>query len=106
VAVTQPDDAVAEFYADVVDGRFDEAYGLWSERMKATYPRAENLDGRFASTAAIEFSELRVASLGTDTAIVQANFTETYDGGGGREFIGYWELVRVDGRWLLDAPHY
>jgi hypothetical protein len=43
---------------------------------------------------------------GQRTATVQANFVETYESGSTREFIGYWELIAVDGRWLLDAPHY
>jgi hypothetical protein len=37
---------------------------------------------------------------------VQANFTETYDSGSSNRFVGYWRLVRVDGRWLLDDPTY
>jgi hypothetical protein len=74
--------------------------------MKATYPRQENLDDRFDDTASITFEQLFVASRTSRTATVQANFVETYDSGSSREFIGYWELVLVDGRWLLDAPHY
>jgi hypothetical protein len=23
-----------------------------------------------------------------------------------RSFVGYWRLALVDGRWLLDEPHY
>jgi hypothetical protein len=37
---------------------------------------------------------------------VQADFVETNDAGDSREFIGYWRLVLVSGRWLLDAPTY
>jgi len=106
VAVAQPDDAVAAFYANVAEGDFDAAYALWSARMKATYPRQENLDERFDDTARITFHQLEVVEQRGDYAVVQANFTETYDSGSSRQFIGYWELVRVDGRWLLDAPHY
>lgn len=106
VALAGPDDAVASFYGFVADGAFDSAYALWSARMKATYPRQENLDDRFANTASITFSQLTVASRSGDAATVQANFTERYDGGGSREFIGYWRLVRVDGSWLLDEPNY
>jgi hypothetical protein len=101
-----PSDAVAAFYRRVSDGSFDAAYALWSDRMKATYPRQENLDGRFANTASVTFTELRVASQSETTATVQANFVERYDGGGSREFVGYWQLVRVGGAWLLDAPTY
>ena len=106
VAVAQPDDAVAAFYGHVESGRFDEAYALWSDRMKATYPREPNLDGRFAETADIAFSALYVASQSANAATVQANFRETYESGSSRDFIGYWRLVNVDGRWLLDEPTY
>ena len=106
LALAGPDDAVAAFYAHVVDGEFDAAYSLWSERMRAAYPRPENLDQRFDETASIVFQQLFVAEQVGDRATVQANFTETYDSGSSREFIGYWRLVRVDGRWLLDEPSY
>jgi hypothetical protein len=106
VAMADPADAVAAFYGHVTDGRFDSAYALWSSRMKATYPRQENLDNRFADTTAITFLRLEVVSRTDRSAIVQADFVETYDSGSSRQFIGYWELIRVDGRWLLDAPHY
>jgi hypothetical protein len=106
VALAQADDSVAAFYANVAAGNFDAAYSLWSDRMKATYPRQENLDDRFDDTANITFEQLFVASQTSRTATVQANFVETYDSGSSREFIGYWELVLVNGRWLLDAPHY
>jgi hypothetical protein len=106
VAVAGPDDAVAAFYGHAAGGNFDAAYALWSARMRAAYPRQENLDGRFAETASIAFEQLFVAEQTDGAATVQANFTETYDSGATRDFIGYWQLVRVDGRWLLDRPHY
>lgn len=105
-AVASPADAVVAFYRRVTDGNFDAAYALWSDRMKATYPRQENLDDRFDSTASIEFSQLYVAEQTATTATVQANFTETYDGGGSRDFVGYWRLIRTERGWLLDAPNY
>lgn len=101
-----PVDAVAAFYRFVARGDFDDAYALWSERMKATYSRQGNLDDRFADTAEITFSQLFVASQSATAATVQANFTERYDSGSSREFVGYWRLVRVDGAWLLDEPTY
>ena len=101
-----PQDAVAAFYARVTRGDFDDAYALWSARMKAAYPRQGNLDDRFADTASITFTDLRVASQSGDSATVQANFVERYDGGGSREFIGYWRLVRSGSGWLLDEPTY
>ena len=106
VALAQPDDAVVAFYRHAAEGNFDAAYALWSDRMKATYPREGNLDGRFAETASIAFDQLFLAEQTDRTATVQANFTETYDSGSSRQFIGYWRLVQVNGRWLLDEPHY
>ena len=106
VVADSPDAAVAAFYRNVVAGDFDAAYALWSDRMKATYPREGNLDERFDETADISFSELFTAERTDTTAVVQANFTETYDSGASRAFVGYWRLVLVDGRWLLDEPHY
>ena len=105
-AATQPDAVVGSFYRHAVDGDFDAAYALWSGRMKATYPRQGNLDDRFASTASISFHELRVVEQTPSLATVQANFTEWYDSGSSRQFIGYWRLVLVEGRWLLDEPTY
>ena len=104
--VGAPEAAVATFYRHVLAGEFDAAYAVWSERMNSTYPRDGNLDERFDQTADITFSELFTAERTDTTAVVQANFTETYDSGGSRNFIGYWRLVLVDGRWLLDEPHY
>ncbi len=106
VAVAGPEDSVGAFYAHAEAGNFDAAYSLWSARMKANYPRQPNLDERFDQTADISFSALYVARQTASTATVQANFTETYDNGSSRRFVGYWDLVRVDGRWLLDAPTY
>lgn len=104
--VGAPHDAVAAFYRFVARGDFDAAYALWSDRMKATYPRQGNLDDRFADTAEITFSQLFVADQSATTATVQANFTERYDSGSSQNFTGYWKLVRVDGAWLLDEPTY
>ena len=104
--IDPPEAAVAAFYRDAVAGDFDAAYALWDERMRSTYPREANLDERFDQTADITFSALYTAERSDTTAVVQANFTETYDSGSSRDFIGYWRLVLVDGRWLLDEPHY
>ena len=105
-AAADPAEAVLSFYQAVTAGDFDGAYALWDERMRATYPREPNLDNRFDETAEISFSQLSVAEVSGDAATVQANFTETADSGSSRQFIGYWRLVFVDGRWLLHEPHY
>jgi hypothetical protein len=106
VAATDPGEAVLTFYEAVAGEDFDTAYALWDEGMRAMYPREPNLDSRFDDTAAITFSQLSVAEMSGETATVQANFTETYESGASRQFIGYWRLVLVDGQWLLAEPHY
>ncbi|MCA1569175.1 MAG: protein kinase [Chloroflexi bacterium] len=106
IAAAAPADAVSAFYGHVAAGRFDQAYSLWSARMKDVYPRQGNLDGRFADTADITFQTLQTVDQTATAATVQANFTETYDSGSSRNFVGFWRLVRVDGRWLLDEPNY
>ena len=106
LVAAQPSDTVAAFYRDVAAGEFDAAYALWSQRMRDAYPREPNLDERFAGTATITFDSLYVAEETPRSAVVQANFTETYDSGSSRQFIGYWTLVRAGGGWLLDEPHY
>jgi hypothetical protein len=105
-SIDEPTDAVAAFYGFVVDEEFDAAYALWSDRMKNAFPRDDNLDGRFDDTAAITFSQLETVTSDANGAVVQANFVEQYESGATRQFIGYWELVLVDGSWLLDQPHY
>jgi serine/threonine-protein kinase len=99
-------EAVTRFYTSVTDGRFDAAYALWSDRMKATYPRQENLNQRFDDTAAIQVHGLQLVSQDGGRAVVAIDFTETYEGGATRRFQGSWELVRAGDRWLLDAPHF
>lgn len=99
-------EAVTRFYSFVTNGRFDAAYALWSDRMKATYPRQENLDRRFDDTAAIRIHGLEMVSQDGGRAVVAIDFTETYEGGATRRFRGSWELVRAGDRWLLDAPHF
>jgi hypothetical protein len=107
VAVVQnPAESVATFYSRAAAGEFDAAYALWSDRMKADFPRQENLDGRFDETSGITFTQLETVGQRGDRAVVQANFIEEYESGATREFIGYWEVVLVDGAWLLDQPHY
>lgn len=106
VPAAGPSDTVGAFYGNAENGRFDDAYALWSDRMKDVYDRAENLDERFADTTDITFDALYVAEQSASSATVQANFTERYDSGSSRRFVGYWRLVRVNGRWLLDEPTY
>ncbi len=105
MAVT-PDQTVATWYSHVANGEFDAAYALWSQRMRANFPREGNLDNRWRETADITFSQLYVVSQTQTTATVQVDFVETRDDGSSRRFIGWWELVRSGDGWLLDQPHF
>lgn len=101
-----PDQSVSAFYGHAEGQEFDAAYALWSDRMRSQYPRQENLDNRFDQTADISIGEIYVAEQAAAAAKVQVNFVETYVSGSSRSFIGWWELVLVDGRWILDQPHF
>jgi hypothetical protein len=105
VAIT-PDQTVATWYSLVEDGQFDAAYGLWSDRMRAGFPREGNLDNRWRDTADVSFTQLYVVEQTQTTAKVQVEFVETKDNGSSRRFIGWWELVRSGDGWLLDQPHF
>jgi hypothetical protein len=105
MAVT-PDRTVATWYSLVEDGEFDAAYALWSDRMKAGFPREGNLDNRWRDTADITFSQLYVVEQTQTTAAVQVDFVETKEDGSSRRFIGWWELIRSGDGWLLDQPHF
>ncbi|MGZ8512175.1 MAG: serine/threonine-protein kinase, partial [Candidatus Limnocylindria bacterium] len=101
-----PDETVFNWYSQVESGEFDAAYSLWSDRMKANFPREGNLDNRWRDTADIAFSQLYVVSQTQTTATVQVDFVETRDDGSSRRFTGWWELVRSGDGWLLDQPHF
>lgn len=105
MAIT-PDQTVAAWYSYVVNGDFDAAYGLWSDRMRAGFPREGNLDNRWRDTADVTFTQLYVVEQTQTTAKVQVEFVETKDNGSSRRFIGWWELVRSGEGWLLDQPHF
>ena len=101
-----PSETVVRFYSLVADGSFNAAYALWSDRMKVNFPRAENLDQRFDDTASITMHRRDLLYQDAGNSVVGVEFTERYDGGAWRRFDGSWELVKVNGEWLLDWPHF
>jgi len=105
-ATITPDEAVALWYDHVEDGRFDAAYAMWSERMKAQFERQYNLDGRWDDTADVNILRLWVVEQTRSWAAVQIDFIETKESGATRRFFGWWELVRSGDGWLLDQPHF
>jgi hypothetical protein len=105
-AEMNPGQTIATWYRYVAEGAFDSAYALWSARMRGDYPRQPNLDGRWDDSAAVTFNQLYVAEQTASTVKVQVDFIETKDSGATRRFVGWWDLVLVDGRWLLDHPNF
>ena len=97
------------FYDAVEDHDWDTATNLWSPSMQERYPPDEWLVGRFRRTTQIDITSLRTVSLDRDagTATVRVSLVEyrTVEPSP-RTFAGSWELVRINGRWLLDDPHF
>ena len=100
-----PDTAVRAFYGDLDQGRFDDAVGLWSARMRATYPPAEYLYHRFAATRSLSLRRADVVSLDAagGRATVAIDLLEVV-GSSTRHYVGRWYLVRGLSGWLLDQP--
>ena len=104
-----PAGAVAEFYNAVEHHRWAEATSLWSPRMRANYPPAEWLVGRFRRTTRIDITRLRTLSVNQATgrasvAVSRIEYRTVEPSP--RSFTGSWDLVRINGRWLLDQPHF
>ena len=104
-----PARAVAAFYEAVERHDWELATALWSPSMQDRYPPQEWLIDRFRRTTRIDITSLRTLSVNTaaGTARVAVSLTEyrTVEPSP-RSFIGSWDLVLVDGRWLLDDPHF
>jgi hypothetical protein len=77
--------------------------------MRAQYPPDDWLVGRFRQTTRIDLTRLRTVAIdrGAGTATVAVSLVEyrTVEPSP-RRFTGSWDLVRIDGRWLLDRPHF
>jgi hypothetical protein len=104
-----PADTVAAFYRFVVDEQFREAEALWTDEMRQRYPPAGNIDGRWDDTHAVSIQRLEIVALdeATGYALVAVDFIETSGSPATTtRYIGTWELVRRDGRWLLHEPHF
>ena len=104
-----PAETVARFYRLVVEERFDEAAALWTAEMRERYPPAGNIDGRFAPTTDIELvrNEIVAMDVAAGTANVAVDLIEYRESGPSpRRFVGDWDLVLVDGRWLMSDPDF
>ncbi len=99
-------DTVIRWYDLLVAGQFDSAYALWSERMKANFPRQGNLDSRWANTTSVSINEARVVSQSGNRMTVAVDFVETLANGTSRRYAGTWQLTASPNGWLLDQPSF
>jgi hypothetical protein len=104
-----PAETVARFYYLVETHDFDAAAALWTARMRRQYPPRGYIDGRFSRTTRIDLRRNEIVAMNAraGTAVVAVNLIEyrTVEPSP-RRFIGRWDLVLVNGRWLMDRPHF
>ena len=101
-----PASSVTSFYAFVAQHAYDRAAELWTARMRAQYPPATYINGRFDATTAIDVRRADVVTIdeGRGTATVAVDLIEATTSGT-RHWTGTWQLVRVGTAWLLDQPN-
>ena len=101
--------AVLSFYDAVEAHDWDRAIALWSPSMQRRYPPQEWLIDRFERTTRIDITRLRTVSFSpaSGTARVEVTLVEyrTVEPSP-RTFVGAWDLVLIDGRWVLDDPDF
>ena len=105
----EPAETVARFYRLVVEERFDDAAALWTAEMRERYPPEGNIDGRFAPTTDIDLRRNEIVAFDPDagTATVAVDIIEYRESGPSpRRFVGDWDLVLIDGRWLMSDPDF
>jgi len=103
-----PDAAVRNFYAYLDQGQFDNAAGVWSQRMRTAYPPAEYIDGRFAHTQSLTLSRADVVEVdnGKGRATVAIRLAEVVGPPTTtRQYVGTWSVVRGPNGWFLDQPN-
>jgi hypothetical protein len=99
-----PAGTIVSFYQLISGKDYASASGLWSDRMRATYPPQTNIWGRFDSTSSIVMRSAWVTSATPGSAAVAVDLVETMRNGSVRYWVGTWYLVRSGSGWLLDQP--
>jgi hypothetical protein len=104
-----PATAVRRFYDLVEAHDWDAAIAMWSPSMQQRYPPQQWLVDRFERTTRIDITRLRTVFVDRDAgrARVEVSLVEyrTVEPSP-RTFVGAWDLVRIDGRWLLNDPDF
>ena len=104
-----PSRAVRAFYTSVEDHDWQRAIALWSPSMQERYPPDEWLIDRFRPTTRIDITQLDTVSIDRDAGRARVSVTLVEyrrDEASPRTFAGAWDLVRIDGLWVLDDPHF
>ncbi|MEK6226154.1 MAG: serine/threonine-protein kinase [Chloroflexota bacterium] len=99
-----PARTIVTFYQLISGHDYASASGLWSDRMRATYPPQTNIWGRFDSTRSIVARSASLTSSNPGSAAVAVDLIETLSDGSIRHWVGTWYLVRAGSGWLLDQP--
>jgi hypothetical protein len=95
---------IARFYDLVSAGKYDDAAALWSARMRAAYPPATNIYGRFGPTRSISLSSWSIAAQTAAGATVNVDIKEVMNDGTSRRWVGQWFVVNSGATWLMDRP--
>lgn len=106
--VADPASAVTRFYQLIGQHQFDQAAGLWSSNMRAQYPPAQNINGRFSDTTDMTLQHVKAIAVdeGAGRATVEVDVIEIVGSAGTtRNWVGTWSLVRGSDGWLLDQPN-
>ena len=99
-----PAGTILTFYQLISGHDYASASGLWSDRMRASYPPQTNIWGRFDTTRSIIARSASVTIAGQGSAVVAVDLVETMSNGSVRRWVGTWYLVRSGSGWLLDQP--
>jgi hypothetical protein len=99
-----PAGTIVAFYQLISGHDYASASGLWSARMRASYPPQTNIWGRFDRTSSIVARSASLTSAQPGSAAVAVDLVETLSDGSVRRWVGTWYLVRSGSGWLLDQP--
>ena len=99
-----PAGTIVAFYQLISGHDYATASGLWSDRMRASYPPQTNIWGRFDRTSSIVARSASLTSANPGSAAVAVDLIETMSDGSVRHWVGTWYLVRSGSAWLLDQP--
>ena len=99
-----PAGTILTFYQLISGHDYASASGLWSDRMRASYPPQTNIWGRFDATRSIVARSAALTTASSGSAAVAVDLVETMSNGSVRRWVGTWYLVRSGSGWLLDQP--